>query len=149
VHLLALASSFVPVPVVQPAADYYAVAPATEFLGRAVVVMNTQYGDPAVANYVKRDKKSGRSNLLKGYTVGSRAPTTSIRSGTTAVRGYGISNLYGGGRKTQTVRGASNTLLGGAGASYKKTAFDPSGLGPIFCWVGLIIVIGSYFKYAS
>ena len=38
--------------------------------------MNTQYGDPAVANYVKKDKKSGRSNLLKGYTVGSRAPTT-------------------------------------------------------------------------
>merc|ERR1719311_1313818 len=101
VHLLALTSAFVPVPVVQPPQDYYAVAPADEFLGRAVVVMNTNYGDPRVANYKKKNKNSGRSNLLKGYTVGSRAPATAIRSGTVNQYGYGINNLYGGKAKTQ------------------------------------------------
>jgi hypothetical protein len=169
VHLLALALSFVPVPVVQPAADYYAAAPASEFLGRAVVVMNTDYGDPAVANYKKKNKQSGRSNLLKGYTVGSRAPSTAVRSGTNAINGYGINNLYGknadstlnGLRKNVVIRvgyreslqvgegGSGNRLLGGAGARAKKTALNPKGLGPIFCWVGLIIFVGSYFKFAA
>jgi hypothetical protein len=103
VNLLALASAFVPVPVVQPPQDYtyYAAAPATEFLGRADVVMNTAYGDPAVANYRKKNPKSGRSALLKGYRTGSRAPATAIRSGTVNQYGYGIGNLYGGAVKVK------------------------------------------------
>jgi hypothetical protein len=125
VHLLTLASSFVPVPVVQPAQEYYAVAPAPEFLGRAAVVMNTNYGDPAVANYVKKNKKSGRSSLLKGYTTGSRAPPTAIRSGTVNQYGYGIQNLYGGKVKVAQARAEEDGLptsfsVGGGGRATKS-----------------------------
>ena len=59
-------------------------------------VMNTQYGDLSSIGF-KKDKKTGDSSVLKGYTVGSRAPKASVSSGTKNQFGYGIGNLYGGG----------------------------------------------------
>ena len=44
--------------------------------------MNTQYSDP-YAFQKKKNAKSGRGELLKGYTVGSLAPGVSVKSGTT------------------------------------------------------------------
>merc|ERR1711924_280620 len=109
------------------------------FLARSGdVVMNTQYGDPNVLA------------MKKGYTVGSRAPPVARNSGTNAQFGYGINNLYGGGQKKALSfrdQKKTNALLGGAGASYNRSGLDGKGLGPIFCWVGLIIFIGSYFKF--
>merc|ERR1719478_48608 len=111
VHLLALASAFVPVPVAQPAVEYYVYEPATQqFLGRADVVMSTQYGDPAVRAYKKKDPKTGSTKGLMGYTVGSRAPPRAVKSGTTQSFGYGIDNLYGG--KTTAKREAAKTAKG-------------------------------------
>jgi hypothetical protein len=136
-NLLALASAFVPVPVVQPPVDYYAVAdrqayygaapayyaaaPATGFLARSDgVVMSTQYDKSVLANIgFRKDKKTGSTKGLKGYTVGSRAPQLSRASGTKNQYGYGIDNLYGGkkaaareksGRDGAAVRANSNFL---------------------------------------
>jgi hypothetical protein len=114
--------------------------------------MNTQYGDPAVLGQRKKDPKTGSSTNLKGYRVGSRAPPVARNSGTNAQFGYGINNLYGGGQKKSLSfrdQKKTNTLLGGAGAAYNRSGLDGKGLGPIFCWVGLIIFIGSYFKFAA
>jgi hypothetical protein len=161
--LAALAGAFVvpgpvaPRPVDPAAAAYYAVAPgyyaaAPGFLARSDVVMNTQYGDPNVLAMKKKNPKTGSSNMLKGYTVGSRAPPVAKASGTTAQFGYGINNLYGGGQKSKLSfkdQQKSGKLLGGSGASYTKSGLDPKGLGPIFVWVGLIIAVGSYFKFAA
>jgi hypothetical protein len=44
--------------------------------------MNTQYSDP-FAFQKKKNPKSGRGDLLKGYTVGSMAPPMAIKSGST------------------------------------------------------------------
>ena len=44
--------------------------------------MNTQYSDP-YAFQKKKNAKSGRGELLKGYTVGSLAPGVAVKSGTT------------------------------------------------------------------
>merc|ERR1719224_136596 len=55
------------------------------------------YGDPAVENNRKKNPLTGDSSVLKGYTVGSRAPKASVSSGNKAEFGYGIGNLYGGG----------------------------------------------------
>merc|ERR1711935_887693 len=44
----------------------------------------------------KKDKKTGDSSTLMGYTVGSRAPKGAVSSGTQNKFGYGIGNLYGG-----------------------------------------------------
>jgi hypothetical protein len=136
-NLLALASAFVPVPVVQPPVDYYATAdrqayygaapvyygaaPATGFLARSDgVVMSTQYDKSVLANIgFRKDKKTGSTKGLKGYTVGSRAPPLSRSSGTKQQFGYGIDNLYGGkktlareksGRDGAAVRGDSKLL---------------------------------------
>merc|ERR1719456_1660018 len=102
VHLTVLPSAFYPVPVVQPPADpaaqYYGVAPA-QFYGvapRAEVFMNTKYGDPNVLNNRKKNPLTGSTTVLKGYTVGSRAPRVAKNSGTVNQFGYGIDNLYGG-----------------------------------------------------
>jgi len=161
--LAALAGAFVvpgpvaPRPVDPAAAAYYAIAPgyaaAPGFLARSEdVVMNTQYGDPAVLAQRKKNPKTGSSINLKGYTVGSRAPPVAVRSGANAQYGYGIGNLYGGGQKKSLSfknQKKTNTLLGGAGAQYNRSGLNGKGLGPIFCWVGIIIFIGSYFKFAA
>ena len=157
--LAALAGAFVvPGPVDPAAAAYYAVAPgyyaaAPGFLARSGdVEMNTQYGDPNVLAMKKKNPKTGSSTMLKGYRVGSRAPPVAVRSGTTAAFGYGINNLYGGGQKSKLAfqnQAKNNKLLGGTGAAYTKSGLDPKGLGPIFVWVGLIIAVGSYFKFAA
>jgi hypothetical protein len=125
-NLLALASAFVPVPVVQPPVDYYAAAdrqayygaapayyaaapayyaaaPATGFLARSDdVVMSTKY-DRDVLNAIgfKKDPNSGRTKSLKGYRTGSRAPSIAVKSGTNNQYGYGINNLYGGQKRAQ------------------------------------------------
>lgn len=44
--------------------------------------MNTQYSDP-YAFQKKKNAKSGRGELLKGYTVGSMAPPMAVKSGST------------------------------------------------------------------
>ena len=162
--LAALAGAFVvpgpvaPRPVDPAAAAYYAVAPgyyaaAPGFLARSGdVEMNTQYGDPNVLAMKKKNPKTGSSAMLKGYRTGSRAPPVAVRSGTTAAFGYGINNLYGGGQKSKLAfqnQAKNNKLLGGTGAAYTKSGLDPKGLGPIFVWVGLIIAVGSYFKFAA
>ena len=48
-------------------------APSTAAVGRAAVQMNTQYTNLKTIGF-KKDKKTGDSLALKGYTVGSRAP---------------------------------------------------------------------------
>jgi len=70
-------------------------APSTAAVGRAAVQMNTQYTNLKTIGF-KKDKKTGDSLALKGYTVGSRAPKASRSSGTKEQFGYGIGNLYGG-----------------------------------------------------
>merc|ERR1740138_1099641 len=66
-------------------------------VGRSTSVqMNTQYTNLKTIGF-KKDKKTGDSSVLKGYTVGSRAPKASVSSGSKAQFGYGIGNLYGGG----------------------------------------------------
>jgi len=110
VHLLALTSAFVPAPVVQPPVQYYEYAPSTQFLGRADLVMNTNYGDPNVKKmYTKKDPRTGSTKGLKGYTVGSRAPPIARASGTTAKFGYGIDNLYGGKKIVNDTRNPPKT----------------------------------------
>lgn len=63
--------------------------------------MNTNYGDPFVKAMKKKDPKTGSSGQLKGYTVGSLAPPSSVSSGNKAVFGYGIDNRYGGKAKVK------------------------------------------------
>jgi len=160
VQLTALASAFnAPVQFLQPGVYPYAAAPAAALPERAIVIMNTQYGDPNVLAYRKKNPKTGSTTVLKGYTVGSRAPTTAIRSGTTAVYGYGVNNLYGGKlrakakqverkRVADSIDARTNLLLGGSGATAIKSGLKPTGIGPILCWGGIILFIGCYFKYA-
>ena len=67
-------------------------------VSRSTVSMNTQYSDP-YAFQKKKNAKSGRGELLKGYTVGSLAPGVAVKSGTTISEmgtSYGISNRFGG-----------------------------------------------------
>jgi hypothetical protein len=131
---------------VQSPQDYYAAAPATDFLGRApVVVMNTNYGDPRVKNYVKKNKQSGRSNLLKGYTVGSRAPATAIRSGTNNQYGYGIGNLYGGKARTQAriaeTEGLPTSFSVGGGGRATNNSLTTTG--PALLALGVLFLLAS------
>ena len=70
-------------------------APSAASVGRAAVQMNTQYTNLDTIGF-KKNKKTGDGALLKGYTVGSRAPKVSKNSGTPEQFGYGIGNLYGG-----------------------------------------------------
>ena len=67
-------------------------------VSRSVVSMSTKYGDPYAAQK-KKNPKSGRSEMLKGYTVGSLAPSIAVKSGTTISdvgTTYGISKRFGG-----------------------------------------------------
>jgi hypothetical protein len=117
VQLLALASAFYPVPVAQPAAYYnYAPAAAPGFLASRAdeIVMSTQYGDPNVQKYRKKDPATGSTKSLFGYTVGSRAPPRAVKSGSNVQFGYGIDNLYGGkaAAKREASRGAKGSQLG-------------------------------------
>ena len=68
--------------------------------------MSTKYGDPSVASYRKKNPKTGSSDVLKGYTVGSRAPPAAVASGSKAQFGYGIDNLYGGRGKVAEAKSA-------------------------------------------
>jgi hypothetical protein len=162
VQLTVLASAFnAPVQFLQNPGVYpYAAAPAAPLPGRAIVIMNTKYGDPKVLSYRKADPKTGSTKGLFGYTVGSRAPPRAIASGERAEYGYGIDNLYGGkkfAKITQKVErrkvadsvgSRTNILLGGSGATAIKSGLKPTGIGPILCWGAIIIFIGCYFKYA-
>merc|ERR1712054_498900 len=65
---------------------------------RPAVQMNTGYTDISQIGK-KKNPKSGRSDLLKGYTVGSFAPPAAVSSGTRIDQmgtGYGIDNRWGG-----------------------------------------------------
>jgi len=73
---------------------------------RAAVFMNTQYGDPSVKAYKKKDPRTGSTKNLFGYTVGSRAPPMSVKSGNVATYGYGISNRDGGQLRLRQERAA-------------------------------------------
>ena len=81
--------------------------PATA-VSRSAVSMNTQYSDP-YAFQKKKNAKSGRGELLKGYTVGSMAPPMAVKSGSTIAEmgtSYGISARLGGrinGKKVSAV----------------------------------------------
>ena len=78
--------------------------------------MNTQYSDP-YAFQKKKNAKSGRGSLLKGYTVGSLAPPIAVKSGTT------ISEMG-------TSYGAPTTLPGPDPAPDPDSSHGPSTLQP-------------------
>jgi hypothetical protein len=145
VHLLALTSAFVPVPVAQPPAEYYAYQPVPQFLGRSDVVMNTKYGDPNVRAYKKKDPRTGSTLNLKGYTVGSRAPASSRASGTINQFGYGIDNLYGGKRIVKAAQADSEGLptsfsVGGGG---RATPSSLTKAGPALLAAALFFLVAS------
>ena len=65
---------------------------------RPAVTMMSGYTDISQIGK-KKNPKSGRSDLLKGYTVGSFAPPMAKSSGTRITdmgTGYGIDNRWGG-----------------------------------------------------
>jgi len=79
-------------------------------VSRSTVSMNTQYGDP-YAFQKKKNPKSGRGELLKGYTVGSMAPPMAVKSGSTIMdmgTSYGISARLGGKINGQKVSAADD-----------------------------------------
>merc|ERR1719379_3123278 len=96
---------------------------AVSSVSRAAVSMNTKY-TVAAGVAKKKNPNSGRSDLLKGYTVGSLAPPAAVSSGTTITEqgtGYGIGNRWGGGGgKKAAAKGGSSTSSrsssGGGGA---------------------------------
>ena len=55
---------------------------AVSSVARTDVSMSTKY-TVAAGLAKKKNPKSGRSDILKGYTVGSRAPDAAVSSGTT------------------------------------------------------------------
>jgi hypothetical protein len=122
---LTSANYFVPLPAAQPAAvGYYqaeAAAPAAlPFLARADVVMNTQYQEEVfTAVGRKKNRKSGKTKSLYGYTTGSRAPKGSTRSGTVNEYGYGFDNLYGGQKRKRDLE----TSVANTKAQEKRTNF--------------------------
>lgn len=67
-------------------------------ISRSAVSMNTKY-TTLYGLAKKKDPNSGRSSSLKGYTVGSLAPSIAVKSGTT-IRDvgttYGVSRRSGG-----------------------------------------------------
>ena len=75
VHLLALTSAFVPVPVAQPPVEYYAYEPAP-FLGRSDVVMSTKYQAGVFAAIGR--KKDPTSTILGRNTVNKREMYTRV-----------------------------------------------------------------------
>merc|ERR1719327_623800 len=59
-----------------------AALPASAVARTSSLSMNTKYTVGAQTIGFKKDKKTGSSTSLKGYTVGSRAPAASVKSGT-------------------------------------------------------------------
>lgn len=104
--------------------------------GRAAVVqMNTQYGDLSTIGF-KKNKKTGDSSVLKGYTVGSRAPKASVSSGEKNQFGYGIGNLYGGG-----LPDGSKAVVKEAPIKGKIDADAGGVLGSLgTAWIGLVVL---------
>ena len=94
------------------AAEAFSFAPAGAALrSGSTVQMSTKFTDPFVQKMKKKNAMTGSTKNLKGYTVGSRAPTVAVSSGTkikttyrqeaNVVRSDG--NLRGVGKNTQNV----------------------------------------------
>ena len=72
-------------------AEAFSFAPAGAAVGRqSVVQMNTKFTDPYVQRMKKKNPMTGSTKNLKGYTVGSRAPTVAKNSGTTISTTYAL-----------------------------------------------------------
>jgi len=115
-----------------------ALMPSTQLASvssRAAVQMSTQYGDLSSIGF-KKNKKTGDSSVLKGYTVGSRAPKASVSSGSKNQFGYGIGNLYGGGLADGSKKVVNEAPIKG------KIQADSGGiLGKLgTAWVGLVVL---------
>merc|ERR1712094_119330 len=67
------------------------------------VGMSTHFTDPYVKAMKKKNPKTGATKNLMGYTVGSRAPATAVKSGTTIFQVTGKTS-YG---KNETQLGMS------------------------------------------
>ena len=81
---------------------------------RPVVTMNTGYTDISQIGR-KKNPNSGRSDGLKGYTVGSFAPPLAKKSGSRISdmnTGYGIDNRWGGKSRAQKTPAASKSSGG-------------------------------------
>ena len=85
-------------------AEAFSFAPATGAVSRTSnVQMSTQFTDPYVQRMKKKNPKTGSTKNLRGYTVGSRAPSVAVASGTT-VKGYKTTgNLRGAPKNKQNV----------------------------------------------
>jgi hypothetical protein len=100
---------------------------------RADVEMNTKY-QKSIFDAVgrKKDKSTGDSANLKGYTVGSRAPPRARASGETVNPkfGYGIDNLYGGKKNVQQVKAkdSKGVIQADAGGTLGKIGVIWAGL---------------------
>ena len=104
-----------------------------------LVAMTSQNSVDPYVLAMKKKGKTGSTVTLKGYTVGSRAPSAAVKSGTNNKFGFGIDNLYGAqaGRKTKKENlptAAINDKVNGAG------------LGPLLSGLALLILIGSSVK---
>ena len=72
-------------------------------VSRASVAMSTKFTDPYVQRMKKKNPKTGSTKNLRGYTVGSRAPSVAVASGTTT-KGYKTTgNLRGAPKNKQNV----------------------------------------------
>ena len=87
------------------------------------VEMNTQFTDPFVQSFKKKDKTTGASKMLRGYRVGSKPPPMAVRSGTT------IDKMPFG---PTTYKDSGNLVY------TKKNKLNPATL------VGVIVVIGIF-----
>lgn len=100
-------------------ATHHLAHPPVPILHRSAVSMNTKY-TVAAGVAKKKNPKSGRGELLKGYTVGSLAPPGAIASGTRISdvgTGYGISRRFGGKVNGKKVSESSEESAGGSNAA--------------------------------
>merc|ERR1712021_44185 len=101
-------------------------------VSRSTVSMNTQYSDP-YAFQKKKNAKSGRGELLKGYTVGSLAPGVAVKSGTTISEmgtSYGISNRFGGKINGQKVTATDEEPKDNNAAMSSRSSASPPSSSP-------------------
>jgi len=81
------------------------------------VEMSTQFTDPyVVKTYKKKNKMTGSTTNLMGYTVGSRAPSMSRASGTTIFQASGRTAYAGAKEAARGGPGQSAALDGGNNA---------------------------------
>jgi len=80
------------------------------------VEMSTQFTDPAVKAYKKKNKMTGSTTNLMGYKVGSRAPAMSRNSGTTIFQATGRTAYAGAKEAARGKPGAIAALDGGNNA---------------------------------